>query len=291
MIDLLLREYQAKIDNRLDMLIPDTDRPYKSVVDAARYSLLSGGKRIRPVFLLEFYKLCGKDDACAYNFACALEMVHTYSLIHDDLPCMDNDDMRRGKPSCHKKYSETTALLAGDALLTNAFLTASETVGIESEYIREAVSCLAKCAGINGMIAGQVIDTENLCGDSTDSTLSMYELKTGELLKAAALIGVILAGGTDEQKCAAAAFGENLGIAFQLIDDILDTVGDEKTLGKPVGSDDKNDKNTIVKQLGIDKAKQLAEQYTKNALSSLERFNGDKTNIIELCEYLLSRNI
>ena len=291
MIDLLLREYQAKIDNRLDMLIPDTDRPYKSVVDAARYSLLSGGKRIRPVFLLEFYKLCGKDDACAYNFACALEMVHTYSLIHDDLPCMDNDDMRRGKPSCHKKYSETTALLAGDALLTNAFLTASETVGIESEYIREAVSCLAKCAGINGMIAGQVIDTENLCGDSTDITLSMYELKTGELLKAAALIGVILAGGTDEQKSAAAAFGENLGIAFQLIDDILDTVGDEKTLGKPVGSDDKNDKNTIVKQLGIDKAKQLAEQYTKNALSSLERFNGDKTNIIELCEYLLSRNL
>ena len=142
MIDRIFSEYQAKIDARLDILLNESDKKYNEVVKAARYSILSSGKRIRPILMLEFYKLCGGNDDCAYNFACALEMIHTYSLIHDDLPCMDNDDFRRGKPSCHKQFGETMALLAGDALLTEAFNAASRTIGIPSERIVEAMTVL-----------------------------------------------------------------------------------------------------------------------------------------------------
>ncbi|MCQ2478266.1 MAG: polyprenyl synthetase family protein [Clostridia bacterium] len=290
MIDLLIKEYKNKIDTRLDMLLPQSDKQYKSVVDAARYSLLSGGKRIRPIILLEFYKLCGKNDDCAYNFACALEMIHTYSLIHDDLPCMDDDDLRRGKPSCHKKYGEATALLAGDALLTNAFLTASKTMGIDFRYVSESIGYLSACAGIDGMIAGQILDIEDIFKNSLEDTLLMYSLKTGKLLKAAALIGVTLAGGDETQKSAAISYAENLGLAFQIIDDILDTTATEEQLGKTVNSDDKNDKTTVVKRLGIEESKKLADKYTNAALDSLNTFSGDKTTLTELSNYLLNRN-
>lgn len=290
MIDLLIKEYQNKIDTRLDMLLPQSDKQYKSVVDAARYSLLSGGKRIRPIILLEFYKLCGKNDDCAYNFACALEMIHTYSLIHDDLPCMDDDDLRRGKLSCHKKYGEATALLAGDALLTNAFLTASKTMGIDYRYVCESIGYLSACAGIDGMIAGQILDIEDIFKNSLEDTLLMYSLKTGKLLKAAALIGVTLAGGDETQKSAAISYAENLGLAFQIIDDILDATATEEQLGKTVNSDDKNDKTTVVKRLGIEESKKLADKYTNAALDSLNTFSGDKTTLTELSNYLLNRN-
>lgn len=290
MIDLLIKEYKNKIDTRLDMLLPQSDKQYKSVVDAARYSLLSGGKRIRPIILLEFYKLCGKNDDCAYNFACALEMIHTYSLIHDDLPCMDDDDLRRGKPSCHKKYGEATALLAGDALLTNAFLTASKTMGIDFRYVSESIGYLSACAGIDGMIAGQILDIEDIFKNSLEDTLLMYSLKTGKLLKAAALIGVTLAGGDETQKSAAISYAENLGLAFQIIDDILDATATEEQLGKTVNSDDKNDKTTVVKRLGIEESKKLADKYTNAALDSLNTFSGDKTTLTELSNYLLNRN-
>lgn len=288
MIDMILKEYQAKINARLDILVSENGQLYDNVSKAARYSLLSGGKRIRPILLLEFYKLCGGNDDCAYNFACALEMIHTYSLIHDDLPCMDDDDFRRGRPSCHKEYGEALALLAGDALLTEAFGAAAKTLGIPAERVMKALAYMSSCAGINGMVGGQVIDmkgTEN----QPDITKDMYRLKTGALIKAAAVCGCILAGACEELESAAASYAENIGLAFQIIDDILDAEGDEQLLGKPVGSDDKNDKNTLVSQLGIEKCRELAADYTAKAVSALHTFEGDKSTLTALTDMLLAR--
>lgn len=290
MIDLLLLNYQAKINARLDILIPESEQSYDAVVRAARYSLLSPGKRIRPVLLLEFYKLCGGNDDCAYNFACALEMIHTYSLIHDDLPCMDNDDFRRSNPSCHKKFGESVALLAGDALLTEAFSTAAKTLGIPAERIGRALAVLASCAGITGMIGGQVIDTvasEN--ATSLEGILEMYRLKTGALLRAAAVCGCILAGGNTEEEKAAASFGEKLGIAFQLIDDLLDVEGNEQLLGKPIGSDERNGKNNAIAIAGTQTCHSLADEYSRAAIDVLTSFEGDTSNLEKLTEYLLLR--
>ena len=289
MIDRIFSEYQAKIDARLDILLNESDKKYNEVVKAARYSILSSGKRIRPILMLEFYKLCGGNDDCAYNFACALEMIHTYSLIHDDLPCMDNDDFRRGKPSCHKQFGETMALLAGDALLTEAFNAASRTIGIPSERIVEAMTVLSANAGISGMIGGQVIDLSNTDSISADDTLEMYKLKTGALINSATVCGAILAGADDEKKAAAAEYAEKLGLAFQIIDDILDAEGDEAVLGKPVGSDSKNDKKTLVARYGVEKCRQLADDFTKEALSALDKFDGDKGNLVAITEFLLLR--
>ena len=290
MIDMLLLEYQNKINARLDMLIPQNGMQYDNVVKASRYSLLGNGKRIRPIILLEFYKLCGGSDDCAYNFACAVEMIHTYSLIHDDLPCMDNDDFRRGRPSCHKEFGETMALLAGDALLTESFGVASKTMEINPEYVVKALALLSANSGINGMVGGQVMDIEGENREfESEFSLQMCKLKTGALIKTAAMCGAILAGADDELVNKAGEYGENLGLAFQLVDDILDASGDQAVLGKSVGSDEKNDKKTFVSALGIDYCKQMADEYTKKALDALEFFDGDKKNIIELTNYLLKR--
>lgn len=291
MIDLLLKEYADKLGSRLDILLPESGQMYDAVIHAARYSLLNGGKRIRPVILLEFYKLCGGTDDCAYNFAAAMEMIHTYSLIHDDLPCMDDDDFRRGKPSCHKQFGEATALLAGDLLLTEAFGVAAKTLGLPSERIARAVGILSAAAGVAGMIGGQVIDLENEQGQPTAETvLETYRLKTGALLRASAGIGAVLAGADDEHIAAAESFGEQLGLAFQLIDDLLDTEGDAALLGKPTGSDEKNGKKTLVSFYGVEHCRQLAADYTAKALESLNAFSGNTENLAELTEYLLSRD-
>ncbi len=286
----LLKTYQAKLETRLDILIPENGRLYDSVVRAARYSILDAGKRIRPILLLEFYRLCGGDDDCAYHFAAALEMIHTYSLIHDDLPCMDNDDMRRGRPSCHKQFGEATALLAGDALLTEAFGVASKTVGLPPERIIRALGELSACAGISGMVGGQVIDLESEnCSVPIETVTEMYRLKTGALIRAAAIIGCILAGADEELIEAAATYGEKMGLAFQVIDDILDYESTDSTLGKPVGSDERNHKNTYVTLLGLEESRHLAGQLTNEAITILERFSGDTAPIAELTRYLLLR--
>ncbi len=290
MIDSLLKDYQAKLDSRLDILLSENGQLYDEIMTACRYAVLNGGKRIRPVLLLEFYKLCGKDDDCAYNFACALEMIHSYSLVHDDLPCMDNDDMRRGKPSCHKAFGESTALLCGDALLTEAFSVASKTLGIAPEKVVKALSHLAASAGVNGMIGGQVIDMEDNTGADDDVLFEMYRLKTGALIKTACAIGCILAGADDELVAIAEKFGEKVGIAFQIIDDILDSVGDTKTLGKPAGSDEKNNKDTIAVRLGVEYCRELAKKYTDEAFECLEHFDGDAENLKSLAAYLLKRD-
>ena len=290
MIDMTLKTYQEKLDMRLDMLLNESESHYKSVIDSARYSLFAGGKRIRPVLLLEFYKLFGKNDDCAYNFACAIEMIHTYSLIHDDLPCMDNDDMRRGKPSNHKKYGEALALLAGDSLLTESFGVASRTMGIDAEYVARAITYLSANAGISGMIGGQVIDT---CGDfeiTEDLLYEIYSLKTSALIKAACGCGAILAGADDDSFSKVEVFAEKLGLAFQIIDDILDRVGNEEKLGKPVGSDLKNQKITIVDILGIDESRQRAKDLTDDAIGILDSFEGDTTTLKEITNYLLVRD-
>lgn len=261
-----------------------------SAAQAMKYSLLSGGKRIRPILLLEFYALCGGKGGNALNFAAALEMIHTYSLIHDDLPCMDNDDMRRGRPSCHKAFGEDTALLAGDALLTLAFKTAADTVGIPSDRVLKAIAVLAENAGISGMVGGQVEDLAfEKSGATIEELCGMYLKKTSCLLSAGAVCGSILAGADKEELKYAAEYAEKLGLAFQIVDDILDCTSDEKTLGKPIGSDEKNGKTTYVTLLGIDGAKAEAERLSYEALTALCKIKGDNAALRELTADLLDR--
>lgn len=285
----ILANYQAKIESRLDILLSENDTEYSEVIRAARYSLLAGGKRIRPILLLEFYRLCGGEGYSAYNFACAIEMIHTYSLIHDDLPCMDNDDFRRGNPSCHKKFGEDIALLAGDALLTEAFTVALKTNGIPPQKVLNAAHHLSKCAGINGMIGGQVMDITGIAFENADLTKKMYLLKTSALINAAVVCGAVLAGADEEKINLAGIYADKLGLAFQITDDILDKKGDGARLGKPVGSDDKNNKETIASRFGIDKAEALAERYTNEALIALSRLGGDCSFLKELTLNLLKR--
>ena len=290
MIENTLKEYSLLIEKRIDEIFPERNTEYKKVIDAARYSLLLGGKRIRPVLMLEFCKLCGGKMEDAIDFAIALEMIHTYSLIHDDLPCMDNDDLRRGKPSCHIKFGEDIALLAGDTLLTTAFSVASNA-NIPDDKKVKAISVLAKRAGAHGMIGGQVMDLafEKEKPD-IKSLYDMYILKTGALLSAAAEIGAIIAGADDNSIVIAANYALNLGQAFQIIDDILDITGDEKLLGKPIGSDTQNDKTTVVSLIGLEKAKKLAKDLTYEAIGLLDMINKDNEFLKELTLYLLDRN-
>ena len=290
MIENTLKEYSLLIEKRIDEIFPERNTEYKKVIDAARYSLLLGGKRIRPVLMLEFCKLCGGKMEDAIDFAIALEMIHTYSLIHDDLPCMDNDDLRRGKPSCHIKFGEDIALLAGDTLLTTAFSVASNA-NIPDDKKVKAISVLAKRAGAHGMIGGQVMDLafEKEKPD-IKSLYDMYILKTGALLSAAAEIGAIIAGADEEAVITAANYALNLGQAFQIVDDILDITGDEKLLGKPIGSDTQNDKTTVVSLIGLEEAKKLAKDLTYEAIGLLDVINKDNEFLKELTLYLLDRN-
>lgn len=290
MIENTLKEYSLLIEKRIDEIFPERNTEYKKVIDAARYSLLLGGKRIRPVLMLEFCKLCGGKMEDAIDFAIALEMIHTYSLIHDDLPCMDNDDLRRGKPSCHIKFGEDIALLAGDTLLTTAFSVASNA-NIPDDKKVKAISVLAKRAGAHGMIGGQVMDLafEKEKPD-IKSLYDMYILKTGTLLSAAAEIGAIIAGADDDTILTAANYALNLGQAFQIVDDILDIEGDEKLLGKPIGSDLENDKTTVVSLIGLEKAKKLAKDLTDEAIGLLDLIGGNNAFLKDLTLYLLDRN-
>lgn len=226
------------------------------MLEAMRYSVENGGKRIRPMLTLEFCRMCGGSVEAALPLACAIEFIHTYSLIHDDLPCMDDDDMRRGKPSSHIKFGEANALLAGDSLLTFAFQSAGEAEDIPADAVAKAVSLLARASGCAGMIAGQVQDLENENKTvAADDLRSVDILKTGELIRCACQLGCIAAGADDNKLEAARVYAENLGIAFQIVDDILDVTSDEATLGKPVGSDAENCKNTYVSLLGLEEAK------------------------------------
>lgn len=268
----ILKNDIRKVDNSLLSYLPDAKEGQYQVAEAMKYSLINGGKRIRPVLALEFARACGGTRNECLPLACALEYVHTYSLIHDDLPCMDNDDLRRGKPSCHKQFDEATALLAGDALLTHAFEIISEAELSDDKKVM-AVSLLAQNSGVSGMIGGQVIDLLFEKGNpNLKELLTVYKLKTGALISAACLLGCISAGADSRQMAAASKFAYSLGIAFQIQDDILDITGDEKKLGKPVGSDATNSKKTYATIAGLTKAQQDVKKLTDNAISQLDAF-------------------
>ncbi len=282
---------KKEVENKIISVLSLPSCEYSAVIDAMNYSALAGGKRLRPALLLEFYRLCGgKSVSDAVNFATALEFIHTYSLIHDDLPCMDNDDMRRGRPSCHIKFGEDTALLAGDALLTLAFKIASECKNTDSKLVCKAISCLAENAGVHGMIGGQVID---LAIENTNPPLSvicdMYSRKTGALIRSAAQIGCILANADNEKYEVALKFTNNIGFAFQIVDDILDITSTAEELGKPVGSDEKNNKSTYVSVVGVEKAKEEVKNLTKEAINALSVFGKESDGLCELANILTVR--
>ena len=277
------------IERELINFLPEANDGQDSIVKAMKYSISNGGKRIRPVLALEFARACGGSREACLPLACAVEYVHTYSLIHDDLPCMDNDDLRRGKPSCHKEFDEATALLAGDALLTHAFELVADS-DLPSGRKAMAVTLLAQNAGVGGMIGGQVIDLILESGDPTlKELLTVYKLKTGALISAACLMGCISAGATEEQMAAASKFAYSLGVAFQIQDDILDIVGDQEKLGKKVGSDEDNNKKTYASIKGIEDAKKDVARLTRSAISQLDLFE-DSEFIKELSLSLINRD-
>ena len=282
-------KYLSLIEVSLSEYLPEDDAGDLAVGGMMEYSLKVGGKRVRPLLTLEFCRLCGGSPETALPFACALEYIHTYSLIHDDLPCMDNDDMRRGQPSSHKKFGEANALLAGDALLTRAFgiLAGAE---LPPAFIVRAVDALADAAGALGMIGGQYLDLEGEKKALTiDGLRRIDALKTRALIRCACLLGCIAADAEIEQIDAAETYADNLGVAFQIVDDILDVTADSATLGKPVGSDEKNGKNTYVSLLGLDGAGREAEDYTNKALAALDVFGERAEDLKRFTAALLER--
>lgn len=276
-----MKKYIDLVDNALGEYVAELDNPQKKIYAAMGYSLFAGGKRLRPVIMLMSAKMCGARPEIALPFACAMEMIHTYSLIHDDLPAMDNDDLRRGKPTNHKVYGEAMAILAGDALLTKAFeiVAGYNEPDVGKESVLQAISVLAKSAGCEGMIGGQVIDIES-CNEDLELLKYLHSLKTGAIIRASGVIGATLAGADEEQISAIDSFCYNLGIAFQIQDDILDVTGNEAELGKPIGSDEANNKSTYITLCGLGKAQKLVDEYTKKAVDSLSIFENNS----ELCE-------
>lgn len=276
------------IDNTLDLFLPRKDNAQSVIYDAMRYSIFAGGKRLRPILMWETAKLFGKDWNDIKEFAAAIEMIHTYSLIHDDLPAMDNDDLRRGMPTNHIKFGEDIAILAGDALLNKAFETALTS---SSEYMLPALKMLASASGTEGMIGGQTVDLKSENKDiDLDELRYIHSLKTGSLIRAACVIGAILSGAGDSEIWTIEYFADNLGIAFQIRDDILDVTGNAEILGKPIGSDSELCKNTYVSMCGIEKSKELVCKYSENAKKSLEMFGSDAKYLRDLTDYLVNRD-
>lgn len=257
---------------------------------AMAYSLENGGKRIRPMLTLEFCRLCGGDYIKALPLAIGVEMIHTYSLIHDDLPCMDDDDMRRGKPSSHKVFGYANALLAGDSLLTLAFETVLSAPCLSGDIKARAGLELAKAAGCSGMIAGQVMDLANEGKKaSLNEVKATDKRKTGELIRVSALLGCIAAGADEEKIKSAENYCDNIGLAFQIVDDILDVTSDEETLGKPIGSDSEKEKSTYVSLLGLEESSRYASELTEKAKKSLEIFGSEGEFLLELADRLSGR--
>ncbi len=280
--------YALMFENALNDLVPNAEHAKADMRDMLLYSLSSGGKRVRPVLCLAFCELCGGCAADALEFAAAVEFIHTYSLVHDDLPCMDNDDYRRGKLASHKKFGEAGALLVGDALLTHAFTLlaqAAEQKKVSAEAAVKAVGVLSTCAGVNGMIGGQFVDLamENKACNIDDLFL-MDQYKTAALIKAACQLGCIAANASEEMIEKAGQFAENLGMAFQIVDDLLDDSNDES-------SDKINNKATYPALLGAQKARMLAEEYTNNAVNALDFFGEQAEFLRAFALQLVNRSV
>ena len=271
--DIQYEEYRKSIESYLnDKCFVYRDQPQVILFEAMRYSLLAGGKRIRPILVMDFCRMCGGQWKNAVPFAAAVEMIHTYSLIHDDLPCMDNDDYRRGRLTNHKVYGEAIAVLSGDALLTAAFTQLAQA-DLSADARIKAVNVLSECAGELGMVGGQVLDMQSEERQCTErEVIDIQSRKTGALIKAACVLGVLAGNGTEQQIDAASAFADNLGLAFQIRDDMLDVIGTQEDLGKAVGVD--ATKNTFVQLYGIERCDELVKHHTQLALDALDAFKG-----------------
>ncbi len=258
-----------------------------------RYSLMAGGKRLRPALCMVWAQLCGAGREDVLPFASGFEMIHTYSLIHDDLPAMDDDDLRRGKPSCHKQFGEAEAILAGDALLTEAFgFMASCAASLDPRLVTAALAEAVKAAGSAGMVGGQMLDMDytGRGGVTLPELAAMQAKKTGALITAVCACGAILAGAGDEDVARARSYGAAIGAAFQIVDDILDVVGDEKDLGKPVGSDEGQGKATYPALAGLDQSRRMAQSRVDEALDSLTPFSGEHADFLrDLAQYIVER--
>ena len=282
--------YREAVEDYLKGLFTE-EAPWGDLYDAMRYSLLSGGKRIRPVLTLEFARLAGLGEEwrTALPVACALELVHTYSLIHDDLPCMDDDDLRRGKPTNHKVYGETLAVLAGDALQPEAYRLILTAPGLDAARRADCTLILAQGSGARGMVGGQVLDT--LHAPKTEAALTeVHRLKTGAMIRSACLLGCAAAGGTEAVRAAAAAYAEHLGLAFQIRDDLLDVVGSADVFGKPIGSDAEVGKVTFADLLGAEGCAAAVAAHTTAARDALDLLGGEGDFLRTLADTLAGRD-
>lgn len=289
-----MKKKAEKVEEYLSASIPEEDNPQRVIYEAMNYSLMSGGKRLRPVLMMGAYEIFGGNDDDVLPFACAMEMIHTYSLIHDDLPAMDNDDYRRGRLSNHKKFGEATGILAGDGLLNKAFETGLEAAQKERLDLRrcvKALSVIASSSGADGMIGGQIVD---MYGHDKVNSLEdlkyMYSLKTGAIIKSSVAAGAILGGADEEQQKCLELYAEKIGIAFQIEDDILDVTSTREKLGKAIGSDIANDKVTYLTYKSIEQSMKDVEQFTDEALKSLEIFGDKAKHLRELALYLTRRD-
>ncbi|MDB8014713.1 polyprenyl synthetase family protein [[Eubacterium] rectale] len=293
-----MEELQQKVEhinNVLEKFLPAEEGQQRIIFEAMNYSVRAGGKRLRPILMEETYHMFGGSSAVIEPFMAAIEMIHTYSLVHDDLPAMDNDEYRRGKKTTHAVYGEAMGILAGDALLNLAYETAAKAFGMEvaDTRVARAFAVLAKKAGVYGMVGGQVVDVESEKSDDCPITREkldfIYRLKTGALIESSMMIGAILAGASSDEVSRVEQIAAKLGLAFQIQDDVLDVTSTLEVLGKPVGSDEKNNKATYVTFEGLDKAVSDVERISKDAEEQLDDLGYDDAFLKELFEYLIHR--
>ena len=290
-IEEVLKNKATLVNKALEKYMKHENNPQSIIYDAMEYSLFAGGIRLRPIILLLVCDLLYGNSDEVMPFSCAMEMIHTYSLIHDDLPAMDNDDLRRGKPTNHKVYGEAMAILAGDSLLNKAFEIVSSHKYKNQNQAMKAIAVLAKSSGTEGMIGGQTVDIQSEGKKiSEQELLYLHSLKTGAIIRSSGVIGAIMSGACEEQIKAVDEYCLNLGIAFQIQDDLLDVLGDIEKLGKATGSDSENEKTTFVTLFGIDGSKKAVCEYTKKAIDSLAVFEKKAEPLVALADYLIDRN-
>jgi geranylgeranyl diphosphate synthase type II len=289
-----LQNRSAMVDQALQRWMPGEDVLPRSLHQSMRYSVFAGGKRLRPILMIAACESIGGHARQVLHAACAMEMIHTYSLVHDDLPAMDDDDFRRGRPTNHKVYGEATAILAGDALLTEAFrllADAEANLTISPARVIKVIELVARYAGSQGMVGGQVVDMESEGKEIDFPTLEyIHTHKTGGLILASVQVGALLGGASDAQLAAIKRFGGAAGLAFQIADDILDVIGDRQSLGKDVGSDQARGKATYPAQLGLDQARQRADELCEIAVAALNPLGKPAEILQELARYIVTRN-
>jgi len=282
-----LDDCKALIEKALDSYLPPEDRYPHIIFRAMRYSVLNGGKRLRPILVLTACQSVGGDISLAIPLACAVEFVHSFSLIHDDLPALDDDDFRRGKPASHKVFGEAVAILAGDALLSLAFETIARTKGVPADAVLEVCRRIAAASGAEGMVTGQVVDIESEGKKIPPETLEfMHTHKTGALIEASVVCGGLIGGANQEQLCSLSHYGKKFGLAFQITDDILDIEGDEAKTGKPVGSDLRKQKSTYPALFGLEASREMAKRAVDEAIESISGF-GPEADLLRVLAHLV----